>query len=76
MNIKFYSTDVLEQWKQIKTNWIIQLTTKFVLLLIVTSLIIILLRWSYLPPAIPLWYSKAWGYPHVRGCGDGRSSGQ
>lgn len=48
-------------WNSIKHNWLINLVNKFVFLLILCSLIILAVRWSSLPPLVPLWYSRPWG---------------
>lgn len=46
--------------KQEKTNYILRLSLVN-LVLITTSLIIILFRYAFLPPRLPLFYSRPWG---------------
>jgi len=48
-------------WHTIKANWLIALVHKFVLVLFVLSLGMLLWRFRYLPPMVPLWYSRPWG---------------
>ena len=50
-----------QEWILIKSNWIIQLTHKFVAFFIITSILAICITWSKLPPLVPLWYSRPWG---------------
>ncbi len=61
MNIKFRSNDNLSAWKLAKTNWLVQLVTKFVVFFTLASLLVIAFKWNHLPPMVPLWYSRAWG---------------
>ncbi len=48
-------------WTLIKTNWLIQLVNKIVIFTTVCSVAAIALRWTKLPPMVPLWYSRPWG---------------
>ena len=48
-------------WKSLKTNWIVSLSEKFILVLGGISLILLLWQWKTLPPQVPLWYTKPWG---------------
>ncbi len=55
------SHKMTSSWNTIKHNWLINLVNKFVFLLILFSLVVLALRWSSLPPLVPLWYSRPWG---------------
>ncbi len=48
-------------WNAIKTNWLISVSHKFILLLALLSMGILLWKLSSLPPMVPLWYSRPWG---------------
>jgi hypothetical protein len=48
-------------WKQLKSNWIVSLSEKFVFLLFLVSMALLLWQWKNLPPLVPLWYDKSWG---------------
>lgn len=50
-----------QEWILIRTNWLIQVSHKFVVLLAVASIIMIAAYWNMLPPLVPLWYSRPWG---------------
>lgn len=50
-----------QEWILIRTNWLIQVSHKFVALLAVVSIIMIAVYWKMLPPLVPLWYSRPWG---------------
>ena len=52
---------LLAQWRQIRTNWIVATADKFVLLFTAISVVMLIARWTTLPPAVPLWYSRPWG---------------
>ncbi len=60
-NFPHPSQKVTTTWNSIKTNWLISLVHKFVLLLFVLSLGFLVWRWTMLPPLVPLWYSRPWG---------------
>lgn len=60
-NFPATSHKVAATWQGIKTNWLIGLVHKFVLLLFVLSVGFLLWRWPMLPPLVPLWYSRPWG---------------
>lgn len=47
--------------KELKSNWITNVSIKFGIFFLVGSLLFIALRWTTLPPFVPLWYSKPWG---------------
>ncbi len=61
MNTPNHINERLAAWKMIQSNWLIQLTHKFVVLFVVASIGIIVWRWNRMPPLIPLWYSRPWG---------------
>lgn len=42
-------------------NWFVRSAQKLSLIAFVTSVILLLWRFSTLPPLIPLWYNKPWG---------------
>lgn len=46
---------------EIRSNWIVRVSVKFSLLLVIGSFLILAWRWQNLPPSVPLWYSKTWG---------------
>ena len=48
-------------WNNVKNNWLISLSHKFILLLFILSIGILLWKLSSLPPKVPLWYSRPWG---------------
>ncbi|MBI3385597.1 hypothetical protein HY031_00765 [Candidatus Gottesmanbacteria bacterium] len=48
-------------WRALRTNWLIVLIHKSVLVLTSVSVILILWKWRSLPPLVPLWYSRPWG---------------
>lgn len=50
-----------QEWILIRTNWLLQVSHKFVALLAVASVIMIAVYWKMLPPLVPLWYSRPWG---------------
>lgn len=48
-------------WMNIKSNWLITLVNKLVIIFTLCSLALIIFRWGKLPPLVPLWYSRPWG---------------
>lgn len=48
-------------WKNLKKNWIVSISEKFVFLLLSISIVLLLWQWKHLPPLVPLWYDKPWG---------------
>jgi len=48
-------------WKQLQENTLISITTKLTFLCIVLMLGIIGYAWRFLPPVIPIWFSRPWG---------------
>lgn len=48
-------------WEQLSANWLVSFIHKCILLFFSFSLIMIIMRWKLLPPAVPLWYSRPWG---------------
>lgn len=52
---------IRSSWNTIKTNRIIVLATRLVILLSVVSIILLIILWHRLPPQVPLWYSRPWG---------------
>lgn len=52
---------VLSLWRHLSHNWVVTLVNKFVVLLVVGSVILLVWRFRQLPPMIPLWYSRSWG---------------
>ncbi len=65
MNIAPHVTDEMRYalivWRRLKSNWIISLSEKFSILLVVLSLVLLVSQWNNLPPEVPLWYNKPWG---------------
>ncbi|OGG31212.1 hypothetical protein A3A63_02565 [Candidatus Gottesmanbacteria bacterium RIFCSPLOWO2_01_FULL_46_9] len=61
MNSKPHSQQINTAWAAIKTNWLIQLVNKIVIVVTICSIAAIILRWNKLPPLVPLWYSRPWG---------------
>lgn len=59
MNLKVIEAD--DSWIQIRNNWLIKLTAKFVLFFILCSLTMVAIYWTRLPPLVPLWFSRPWG---------------
>lgn len=59
--LKFYSQEILSNWHDLKTNRLINVTEKIVLLSTAISLAFLAANWKQLPPAVPLWYSRPWG---------------
>jgi hypothetical protein len=53
--------DPHESWSSVKNNWILQVVNKSVVACVVVSILFIVWRWGYLPPMVPLWYSRPWG---------------
>lgn len=48
-------------WQSLRTNWLIALIHKSVLALTAISILLIIWNWRFLPPLVPLWYSRPWG---------------
>lgn len=54
-------TNILSSWRQLQTNWLINIVGKIVVILGLVSLILLVWSWRGLPPTVPLWYSRPWG---------------
>lgn len=48
-------------WVHIRDNWLIRLVGRAVLFLNAAAALVILIRFTKLPPLVPLWYSHPWG---------------
>jgi hypothetical protein len=48
-------------WNVIKKNWLISMVHKFVIALLILSVVLLVWRFPKLPPAVPLWFSRPWG---------------
>ncbi|MFZ5844988.1 MAG: hypothetical protein ACOY0S_00785 [Patescibacteria group bacterium] len=59
--IAFYGQEIRVTWRTLKTNWLINLTEKVVFILTLIALIILAFNYRFLPPQVPLWYSRPWG---------------
>ncbi len=54
--------DILRShWNNVKTNWLIRISQRFIFLLFLLSLGMLLWKLAGLPPKVPLWYSRPWG---------------
>lgn len=52
----------LERFIQlIKSNWVLGLTHRFVIGLLLLSLFFFIFKLRSLPPQVPLWFSRPWG---------------
>ena len=56
----FFRT-VTRHWRSLQTNRLIALSTRGVFLFTFVSLLFFLWRTRFLPPEVPLWYSRPWG---------------
>ncbi len=61
MKVQFHAKEAPNTWKHIGSNWIIKLSNRIILGITVVSLILFIVRYSSLPPYVPLWYSQPWG---------------
>jgi hypothetical protein len=61
MTGKPHINDPRRYWRVIQNNWIIQVVNKGVAACLIIGILVIAIRWSSLPPKIPLWYSRPWG---------------
>lgn len=52
---------ILTVWRGLSNNWIMALANKFVVIFFILGMILIVSRWTSLPPQLPLWYAKPWG---------------
>lgn len=50
-----------KEWDQVKNNWLLQAVNRSVFILSGASLLCIIIRYSSLPPLVPIWYSRPWG---------------
>ena len=57
----FYAQEVKSCWHNLKTNWLINLTGKMVFILTLITLAVLAFNYRFLPPQVPLWYSRPWG---------------
>lgn len=48
-------------WDSISKNWLISLVRKFVIILFLLSAGFLVWRFPFLPPQVPLWFSRPWG---------------
>lgn len=49
------------EWTLIRSNWIITLSHRVVVLSTSLQVIALAIVWTRLPPLVPLWYSRPWG---------------
>jgi hypothetical protein len=61
MTGKPHTIDPREAWRKIENNWIIRLVNKSVFVCIIAGILLIVWRWNFLPPRVPVWYSRPWG---------------
>lgn len=65
MNILKYmpgeTARIKSAWNTIKNNWLISIVHKFTFILFVLSILLFVLRYTRLPPLVPIWYSRPWG---------------
>lgn len=55
------SWTVLARWRELRAHRVIALVHYASLFIFFFSLAVTLWRWKFLPPAVPLWYSRPWG---------------
>jgi len=60
-NPRLKLSEIQENWRVLKTNWLIGLSSKLIVITTLGSLIILVLVWQKLPPVVPLWFSQPWG---------------
>jgi hypothetical protein len=52
---------VFRTWKELSRNHIISVVNRLVVGLTAASIAVIAWFWRFLPPLVPLWYSRPWG---------------
>ncbi|MEK7129737.1 MAG: hypothetical protein AAB803_01845, partial [Patescibacteria group bacterium] len=52
---------ILARWRELRAHRVIAFVHYASLLFFFLSVAITLWRWKFLPPAVPLWYSRPWG---------------
>lgn len=68
MNLTYWwNTKILTQRDDalLRRLWLYHTATYSTLLSVVLSVAFIVWNWNALPPAVPLWYSKPWGFDRL-----------
>lgn len=52
---------LLERWKELRAHRVIAFVHYAVFVFFFLSIAVTLWRWKFLPPAVPIWYSRPWG---------------